>query len=211
MVLNTLEMPLVDEDDDLLSGALINLSEEILITLVNKNFLQSGEEDLCALNVPVDQVLIKALLCEGLWVSLSNLLAGGSELLSVKALSVHKALEEVVRHVHTSFVVETISGLRVELSSEELDVSSNILSCLTSVFDFEAGEPELEIKAKAIVEFEGGPVGCISSEEDKLSYTPVVFEPMLSSLAQVLLISVKLLLRVNVLKKLCLVPPAIIK
>ena len=92
VVLDTLEMPLVHEDDNLLTGALINLSEEILIALVNKNFLQSGEEDLSALDVPVDQVLIKALLCEGLWVSLSNLLAGGSELLSVEALSVHKAL-----------------------------------------------------------------------------------------------------------------------
>ena len=92
VVLDTLEMPLVHEDDDLLTGALVNLSEQILIALVNKNFLQSGEEDLSALDVPVDQVLIEALLCEGLWVGLSNLLAGGSELLSVEALSVHKAL-----------------------------------------------------------------------------------------------------------------------
>lgn len=133
------------------------------------------------------------------------------KLFSVEALSVHKALEEVMRDVHTSFVIETICGLRVKLTSEELDVSTDFLSCLTSVFDFKTGEPELEIKSKAVVEFEGGPVRSKSGEEDKLSYAPVVLEPVLATSAQILFVSVELLLRINVLEKLGLIPPAVIK
>jgi len=187
-------MPLVDHHDDLLSRVLVDLGEQILIALVNKHFLQSGEEDLSALDVPVDEVLIEALLGKGLRVRLSNLLAVGSQLLSVEALCVHKAFVEVVRDIHAGLMVETISGLRVELCTHELDVGSNLFSCLASVFDFEAGEPELEIKAEAVMELESGPVGCESGEEDKLSHAPVVLEPVLTTLAQVLLVSVKFLL-----------------
>jgi len=62
VVLDTLNMPLVHKYYDLLCLALINLLEKILIALVNKNLLQSGEENSRALNVPVDEVLIEALL-----------------------------------------------------------------------------------------------------------------------------------------------------
>ncbi len=62
VVLNTLDMPLVHKDNDLLCLALIDLLEKILIALVNENLLQSGEEDGRALNIPVDEVLIEALL-----------------------------------------------------------------------------------------------------------------------------------------------------
>ena len=75
VVLNTLEMPLVNKHNYFLCRVLINLSEKILITLVHKDLLKSGEEDLSGLSVPVDQVLIKALLCEGLRSGLSYLLA----------------------------------------------------------------------------------------------------------------------------------------
>ena len=105
VMLNTLEMPLVNQDDDLLSLALINLLEEILITLIDKDLFQSGEEDVSALCVPVDKVLVKALLGEGLRVGLRNLLAVGSQFLSVEALGVLDALEDVVRNVHAGLVV----------------------------------------------------------------------------------------------------------
>lgn len=75
VVLNTLDVPLVNKDDDLLSGILVNQSEKILIALVNEYFLQSWEEDLCTLNVPVDKMLVKALLSKCLGVGLSYLLA----------------------------------------------------------------------------------------------------------------------------------------
>lgn len=75
MVLNTFEMPLVNKHNNFLCRVLINLSEKIFITLVHKDLLKSREEDLSGLSVPVDQVLIKALLCEGLRSGLSDLLA----------------------------------------------------------------------------------------------------------------------------------------
>jgi len=75
VVLNTFEMPLVNKHNNFLCRVLINLSEKIFITLVHKDLLKSRKEDLSGLSVPVDQVLIKALLCEGLRSGLSDLLA----------------------------------------------------------------------------------------------------------------------------------------
>ena len=58
VMLDTLKMPLVYKHHNFLCRALINLSEEILITLVHEDFLESGKEDLSGLGVPVDQMLI---------------------------------------------------------------------------------------------------------------------------------------------------------
>jgi hypothetical protein len=162
VVLNTFEMPLINDHNNFLSLALINLLEKILITLVDKNLLQSGEEDVCTLSVPVDKMLIKAFLGEGLRVCLSDLLTVGTELLSVEALCVLETLEEVVWYVHAGLVIKTVSSLAVQFVTQELDLSSNLLSCLTSILDLKTGEPEFKVKAKAEVELEGGPVECPS-------------------------------------------------
>ena len=182
VMLNTLEMPLVNKHNNFLGGVLINLSEKILITLVHKDLLKSREEDLCSLSVPVDQVLIKALLGEGLRCGLSDLLAVRSEFLCVEGLSVLDALEDVVGHIHAGLVVETIGCLRIQFSSEELDIGSNLFSCFTSILDFKAREPEFEVEAKAVVESEGGPVCCESREENELPNTPIILEPVLATL-----------------------------
>lgn len=92
VMLNTFEMPLVNKHNNFLCRVLINLSEKILITLVYKDLLKSREEDLGSLSVPVDQMLIKALLCEGLRSGLSDLLAVGSEFFSVEGLSILETL-----------------------------------------------------------------------------------------------------------------------
>jgi hypothetical protein len=92
VMLNAFEMPLVNKHNNFLRRALINLSEKILITFVHEDLLKSREEDLGSLSVPVDQVLIKALLCEGLRSGLSNLLAVGSEFLSVERLCILETL-----------------------------------------------------------------------------------------------------------------------
>lgn len=91
-MLNAFEMPLVNKHNNFLCRTLINLSEKILITFVHEDLLKSREEDLGSLSVPVDQVLIKALLCEGLRSGLSNLLAVGSEFLSVERLCILETL-----------------------------------------------------------------------------------------------------------------------
>lgn len=60
-------------------------------------------------------MLVKTLLGESLGVSLMDLLAVGQELLSVEALGVLNAFEEVVRHVHSSLVVDAVNGDTVHL------------------------------------------------------------------------------------------------
>lgn len=182
MVLNTLEMPLVNKHNYFLCRVLINLSEKILITLVHKDLLKSGEEDLSGLSVPVDQVLIKALLGEGLRIGLSDLLAVGFVFLSIEGLSILETLKEVVGDIHAGLVVETIGCLRVQFGTEELDIGTDLLSCLTSILNFKTGEPEFEVKAEAIVESESCPVSEKSGEENELSNTPIILKPVLSTL-----------------------------
>ena len=82
-MLNTFKMPLVDNNNNSLGFRLINLFEEIFISLINKDLLESWEEDGGALNIPIDQMLIKALLSEGSRTCLSNLLSVTSELFRV--------------------------------------------------------------------------------------------------------------------------------
>ena len=53
VVLDTLHVPLVDEDNDFLLWAFINFLEKLIISLVNENALEFGEEDSKGLNVPV--------------------------------------------------------------------------------------------------------------------------------------------------------------
>jgi hypothetical protein len=75
VVLNTFQMPLVHNSYNLLAFTVIDMSEEILITLINKDLLSSWEEDVSRLNVPVDHVLIKAFFREGFGTYHSNLLS----------------------------------------------------------------------------------------------------------------------------------------
>lgn len=67
-------MPLVNYGNNFLALTAINVGEEIFISLVNEDMLHSWEEYICCLNVPVDQVLIKAFLSESFGTSLLNLL-----------------------------------------------------------------------------------------------------------------------------------------
>ncbi len=135
----------------------------------------------------------------------------GSELLSVEALCVLHALEDVVGHVHSGFMVETIGGLVIQLIAQELNLSSDFLCCLTSVLDLKTGEPEFEVEAEAEVELKCRPIEGPSGQENELTDGPVVLEPVLAASFEVLLVSIQLLLRINILKKLCLAPPPIIK
>lgn len=64
LVLNTLHMPLIDNDDNLLLWALVNGLEQVLVTLIHEDLLEPWEEDVRALNKPVDHVWVAALLSE---------------------------------------------------------------------------------------------------------------------------------------------------
>ena len=63
---DTLHVPLVDDCNHCLALTLIYCSEEILVSLVDENLLDSWEEHIERLNVPVYEVLIQTLFGEGL-------------------------------------------------------------------------------------------------------------------------------------------------
>lgn len=119
-------------------------------------------------------MLIKALLCESLRVRLSDLLTVGTELLSVETLRVHYTLHQVLGNIHTGLVVKTVGSLAVQFISQELNLSSNFLSSLTSILDLDAGKPEFKVKAKAEVKLESAPVESIFGQENEFTYRPVV-------------------------------------
>jgi hypothetical protein len=54
-------VPLVDNYHDFLFWASVNLSEEVIISPVNENAFELGEENCQGLNVPVDEVWVQTL------------------------------------------------------------------------------------------------------------------------------------------------------
>lgn len=83
VVFNAFHVPLVDNSDDFFALALVNVSEEIFITFVNEDFLESGEENVSCLNVPVDKILIKAFFSKGLGSRLMKFLSIGSHFITI--------------------------------------------------------------------------------------------------------------------------------
>ncbi len=120
VMLDTFKMPLINQDNDLVALSTVYLLVEILIPLVNKDLLQSREEDLRALDVPVDEVLVEALFGEGLGACVSDLLAVGKELLNPGRLLILETVPEVEGHLHAGLVIETLSRDLVHLCAEEL-------------------------------------------------------------------------------------------
>lgn len=54
VVLNTFHVPLVYDSYYLFALAIVNVSEEVFITLINEDFLHSWEKDISGCNVPID-------------------------------------------------------------------------------------------------------------------------------------------------------------
>ena len=65
MMLNSLHVPLVHNNNHILALSLINLTEQFFIFLVNKDLLELGEEDVCRLDEPVHQRGVEAFLSKG--------------------------------------------------------------------------------------------------------------------------------------------------
>ncbi len=120
MMLDALEMPLVDQHHYLLALGLIDLLEEILVSLVHKDLLQLREEDVGALNVPVNEVLIQALLGEALDSGLRNLLSVAHSLLNPRGHVVLEAAPDIVPHVNAGLMVQSLLSDHVHLLTEEL-------------------------------------------------------------------------------------------
>ena len=88
-----------------------------------------------------------------------------------------------MRDIHAGLVVETIGCLGIQFSAQELDVGTDLFSCLTSILNFKTGKPEFEVEAKAIVEFKSCPVSSISCEKNELSNTPIILKPVRGTLS----------------------------
>jgi hypothetical protein len=88
----------------------------------------------------------------------------------------------------------------INFRSHESKLSTNLLSCLTSILGLKTGEPELEIEAESEMKLVGVPVHGPTSEEDELTEAPVVLLPVALVSVKILLVAVHLLLRVNVLE-----------
>ena len=54
-------------------------------------------------------------------------------------------------NVHSGFVVEALSGFRVQFSAKESQLGSGLLGSLAGILDLNTGEPEFEVKAEAEV------------------------------------------------------------
>jgi hypothetical protein len=67
VMLNTFKMPLIHNSYDFLSFTAINVGEKTFVSFVNKDFLHFWEENINGLDVPVNEMLIKAFFSEGSW------------------------------------------------------------------------------------------------------------------------------------------------
>lgn len=179
VVLDTLHVPLVDYCDYALALAVVDVLEEVLVTLVHEDLLHSGEEDICGLNIPVDQMLISAFLSEGSWACLSNLLSVSFVFSGPEAQHVLVSAHQVLHYSHSSFMIESLVCHRVDLTSHKLQLCSYLLSCFTSILNFQTWEPELKIVTKAEMGLEQEVSEVLTSQEYNLSHAPIVLNPSL--------------------------------
>jgi hypothetical protein len=69
---NSFHVPLVDNNNNSVTFNFVNLSEKIIIALVNKDFFHLREEYVHVLDVPVQCVGIQAFFCESLCTYVTN-------------------------------------------------------------------------------------------------------------------------------------------
>jgi len=114
MMLDTFHVPLVDHCYDLFAFTVVDVVEEVFISLVDEDFLHSWEKDVQALDIPVNKVLIQAFLCESLRACLSNLLSVTTSFSYIRRLMILESLHHVVNHVHSGLMIESIVCYRVD-------------------------------------------------------------------------------------------------
>lgn len=145
-MLNALHVPLVDDGDDSLVGAGVNHLEEILVLFVDENALELGEVNGHGLDVPVDLVLIQALLGKLRWLRHRQ-----SDLVLVVLVrvefvtAVHKLGPQEARDVHSGLMHQSRPGSLIELRTQEVNLRASLLSLLESEFDLETGLGEVEV------------------------------------------------------------------
>jgi len=97
VVFDSFHVHLVDDNNDFVTFGLLNLGEEVFVTLINENFFELREENIGGLDVPVHHVGVNAFLREGRRSNKSKLVSVVKHLISVTRVLVSVALHKIVR------------------------------------------------------------------------------------------------------------------
>ena len=182
--------------------------KELLVSFVNENLFEFGKEDVSCLDVPVDSVSVKCLLCECLWTNIIEHAEVVDVLALILGISVLESLHKVLRNVHARFMSEAFPCALVELWAKEIKFSTDLLSSFACKFGFKARAEHFEVVTKSEVSHPESIVRVESCQENPSAIAPVEVLPLsVRELIQVTIVLVHLLLRVNVTEHACLLPP----
>jgi len=110
VVLDAFHVHLVHNYHDSVALSLFDLREEVLVSLVNKNFFEFRAENIGALDEPVHEVRVNTFLSEGRGSNKSKFVSVVKEFVSPLRVLVSVALHDVVREVHAGFVIKSLPG-----------------------------------------------------------------------------------------------------
>jgi hypothetical protein len=207
-MLDTLHVPLVDDDNDSLALGLINLFEELFVLLIDENSLELREESSACLRVPINLMLIQAFLGEGSWTHKWDLGAIADVFSNPLRVTPLEALNKVINQVHSGLVGKLHPGLVVEFTTKEMNFSTNPLSGLTSVLDFETWSFESKVVAKAEEASKQSSIHAPSKHlKPVATWVPNVALWLAKVASESAGILIHLLLRVNILQQLGAIPP----
>jgi len=148
-MLDSFHVPLVDDNNNFLAFGAVNLFEELFILLVNEDPLEMREESGASLGVPVNLVLVKALLSKGGGTHQGDLCLVIKVFVDPLRATPLESFYDEINQVHSGFVGKLGSCLVIEFSSHKVHFGTNLLGSLASILDFETGPFESKIMTKA--------------------------------------------------------------
>jgi len=145
VVLNTFQMPLVDDYYNLLTWGFVNLFEKVFIFHINENSLHLREENIRALSIPVDKMLITALLTESGGTGHWQFLFVRIILVVPHSTVVPSSSLEVLSNIEACFVIKSLPSSVINLVTCEMKLSTSLFSSFTSKFDFNTRSHEIVV------------------------------------------------------------------
>lgn len=211
VMFNPFHVPLVNHNYNLFAVTPVDLVEQIIIPVVNKNLLQMREVRGRAPNVPVHQVPIKTLLWKRRWSRYGHLRIVGLHLrVPVGALQLDQPLQ-VLGDVKPCLVKTPVDSGLIKFLSNERKFWACFLCGFASVFHFETWDQGGKVVGEAVVPVEDGHVDGHSREEDDLPWVVVDVEvvPEMSVVSKRRLVVIEFFLRFDILEKLSPIPPVL--
>ena len=126
-MLDALHVPLVNEYDYLLALGSVYRRKEVLVSLVDKDLLELGEENVSTLDEPVDGVHVEALLGESLRANQSKLRTHFLVFIDIEGGGILESFECVLRQVESRLMQKSLPGLLAGFRSEELELGANFV------------------------------------------------------------------------------------